>query len=154
MKHHSMIVLLACLGGCVTVPKPLQGEFSAMLPGEASRTSTLADAVRWGGRIVKVEPQAASSCFEIVALHLNGSGQPLLKDTSEGRFLACRSGFYDPEIFKAGREITVTGRLAAFEIRKIGDYEYNYPKVEASVIYLWPERHDVDVIVERVPFYW
>jgi len=152
MKHLNLIVL-ACLAGCATAPKPLQGQFYNVLPGEASRTSASAQAVRWGGRIVKVEPQADRSCFEIVGQRLDGNGQPRRDDRSEGRFIACRSGFYDPEVFKAGREVTITGHIEAFEDRKIGGYDYRYPRVQADVVYLWPERRDVDVIVERLP-YW
>lgn len=152
MKPSLALVLLA-LAGCASTPKPLQGQFDALLPAEASRQATTPASVRWGGRVVAVETQATRSCFEIVGQRLDARGQPRSDDRSEGRFLACRSGFYDPEVFKAGREITVTGRVDGFEQRKIGDYDYRYPRVEADVIYLWPERRDVRVIVERVPFW-
>lgn len=152
-RTATVALLVAGLAGCASSPKPLQGQFSNLLPEEASRLGTGADAVRWGGRIVKVAPQASRSCFEIVGLRLDSSGQPLRHDRSEGRFLACRAGFYDPEVFKAGREITVTGRIEGFETHAIGEYEYRYPRVQADVVYLWPERRDIDVIVERVP-YW
>ena len=72
-------------------------------------------------------------------------------DRSLGRFIACRAGFYDPEVFMAGREITVSGRVEGFETRKVGNYDYRYPRVAAEVVYLWPERRDVDVIVD--PWY-
>jgi len=153
MKRHASILVIACLAGCASAPKPLQGQFDALLPGEASRAAETGQSVRWGGRIVKVEPLAERSCFEIVGQRLDGNGRPRQDDRSEGRFLACRGGFYDPEVFKPGREVTVTGRVDGHEQRNIGEFGYRYPRVQADVIYLWPERRDVDVIVERVPFW-
>ena len=70
---------------------------------------------------------------------------PSTPDESAGRFLACRSGFYDPAIFAPDREVTVTGRIDGYETRRIGEYDYRYPRVAADVIYLWPERREVDV---------
>lgn len=145
---------LVLLGACANTPKPLQGQFAALLPAEAAaRQANESAPLRWGGRIVRVETQASRSCFEIVGQTLDQNGRPLRSDRSEGRFLACRDGFYDPEVFQANREVTVTGRLAGHEQRRIGDYDYRYPRLEADVIYLWPERRDVRVIVERVPFW-
>ena len=110
--------------------------------------------VRWGGRIVQTHPQAAQTCFEIVGIPTDGQARPIAVDRSDGRFLACRGGFYDPEVFKPGREVTITGTLQGFDAGHIGDYAYDYPRVAADVVYLWPERKDVDVIVERPLFVW
>jgi outer membrane lipoprotein len=54
--------------------------------------------------------------------------------------VACREGFYDPEVFVRGRELTVTGTLHGTVSQKVGDYDYAYPRVEADVVYLWPKR--------------
>lgn len=142
------------LAGCVSTPKPLQGSFAPVQPGEVARSGASGDLVRWGGRVVKVEPLADRSCFEIVGVRLGNDGRPLARDQSDGRFIACRAGFYDPEVFQAGRELTIIGRTSGFENRKVGEYDYRYPRVDAEVVYLWPERKDVDVIVERHPFWW
>jgi outer membrane lipoprotein len=142
------------LAACVTGPKPLRGEYSNITPSQAAKDNTVNAKIRWGGRIVAVNNQAQRSCFEIVGQDLYGSARPQSMDRSIGRFIACRSGFYDPDVFKAGREVTITGAIDAFESRKIGEYEYRYPMVSADVVYLWPERRDVDVIVERPYFFW
>lgn len=148
------VLATLALAGCVTTPKPLQGAFAPVQPGEVVRSGATGDLVRWGGRVVKVEPLAERSCFEIVGVRLGNDGRPLARDQSDGRFIACREGFYDPEVFQAGREVTIIGQVSGFETRKVGDYDYRYPRVDADVIYLWPERKDVDVIVERHPFWW
>lgn len=154
MKRIFPLAAAMLLAGCVTAPKALQGEFSMTEPGQAAREGRMGERVRWGGRIVAVEPQAARTCFEIVGVRLGNDGRPLARDQSSGRFLACRTGFYDPEIFKAGREITITGQVDGHEDRKVGEYDYRYPRLAADVVFLWPERRNVAVIIERSPFYW
>ena len=142
------------LAGCVTAPKALRGEFSAIEPGQAAREGRLGERVRWGGRVVTVAPEPSRTCFEIVGVRLGSDGRPLARDQSSGRFLACRAGFYDPEVFLPGREITITGQVDGHEDRKVGEYDYRYPRLAADVVFLWPERRDVHVIVERSPFFW
>lgn len=151
MKRLVAASVLLALAGCVTAPKPLQGQFSTLLPDAAAKSEATGERIRWGGRIVKVEPQSARSCFEVVGMTLDGSGQPRKLDRSEGRFLACRTGFYDPEVFQAGREITVTGTIEGFETRKVGEFDYRYARVNADTVYLWPERKERDVIIQPGP---
>jgi outer membrane lipoprotein len=153
MKVLVCVALALALTGCVTAPKPLQGQFSPLLPDAAVSRQATGELVRWGGHIVSVDPQSQRTCFEIVAAPLYSSGRPKNVDASAGRFLACRAGFYEPEVFQPGRDITISGRIEAFETRKVGDYDYRYPRVAADVIYLWPDRPDVDVIVTS-PYYY
>lgn len=147
MKLVTSIALALTLAACATAPKPLQGQFSTVLPDDAAKRETSGELVRWGGHIVSVDPQNQRTCFEIVAAPLSDSSRPRSVDRSEGRFIACRAGFYEPEVFKAGREITISGRIEGFETRKVGDFDYRYARVAADVVYLWPERRDVDVKV-------
>ena len=140
----TLLAAAVLLTACATAPKPLQGQFSALRPDEAAARQAAGELVRWGGRIVSVQPQADRSCFEIVGAPLGEGGRPRRVDQSEGRFLACRTGFYEPEVFAAGREVTVTGHVEGVEMRKVGDYDYRYPRVAADVIYLWPEYRPVD----------
>ncbi|KAA2285636.1 Slp family lipoprotein [Arenimonas fontis] len=141
------------LAACASAPKPLQGEFVALSPADAVRAGSLGERVRWGGRIVSVEPLAEESCFEVVSRPLAGDGRPVDRDGSTGRFIACRAGFYDPEVFRPGRDVSFVGRIDGFEHRKVGDYGYRYPRLAAEVVYLWPERRDV-VVIERYPYWW
>lgn len=152
MKTVAVVALALSLAACVSAPKPLQGQFSALTPEQAAKRQASGELVRWGGHIVAVEPRSDSSCFEVVAAPLTGTGRPQQVDQSLGRFIACRSGFYEPEVFQAGRELTISGRIEGFETRKVGQYDYSYPRVAADVVYLWPERRDVDMIIER-PFF-
>lgn len=152
-KSFSQLLAIAVLGGalgaCATVPQPLQGQYTALTPREAVNGSADGQNVRWGGEIIKVEPKATMTCFEVLARRLDTAARPMQRDASDGRFIACRSGFYDPEEFERGREITVVGRLTGTDRGKVGEYEYTYPHVAADTIYLWPKRP----LVVRTPDY-
>src|SRR4051794_32084492 len=130
--------IAAALGACVTVPAPLQGQFAPATPRDAAASN--GQLVRWGGEIITVDPHADQTCFEILARELDGAARPYSRDPSNGRFIACRNGFYDPEEFKRGRDITIVGHVSGTEQRKGGEFDYTYPHVAADTIYLWPER--------------
>ena len=46
------------------------------------------------------------------------------------------------------------GRIAGYENRRIGEYDYRFPRVEADVVYLWPVRETVDVVQYPAPWPW
>jgi outer membrane lipoprotein len=145
----------ALLAGCASQPRPLQGEFAPITPREATSTDRTGMMVRWGGRIVQVEPQANRTCFEMMSTRLNHFARPYwATDDVGGRFIACREGFYDPALFEPNREVTFTGRIDGYESRRIGEYDYRFPRVAADVVYLWPIRERVDVVTRPAPWPW
>ncbi len=148
-KKLAIVLMTTGLASCASVPTPLQGQFPASSPRDAAATAQ-GQQVRWGGEIIKVEPQADATCFEILARELDASARPTDRDSSQGRFIACRKGFYDPEDFERGRDLTIVGRLSGTEQGKVGQFDYTYPRVEASTIYLWPERP----LYVRSPYYY
>ncbi len=149
--HKSIAIPLLTLGlaSCATVPTPLQGQFAASTPRDAS-TSGSGQSVRWGGEIIKVEPKHDATCFEILSRPLDSSARPATRDPSGGRFIACRAGFYDPEEFQRGRDLTVVGRVSGSEHGKVGEFDYTYPLVAADTVYLWPKR---PLYVRSPPYY-
>lgn len=151
MSRLSVLPLFLLLTGCVSMPAALQGEFAPIQPAEAARSGEVGVPVRWGGRVVQVQPLERYTCFEIVGVRLDDFGRPFSRDRSSGRFLACRGGFYDPEVFLPGREVTISGRVDGFENRRIGGYDYRYPRLAADVIFLWPGRPGIGAIVEPPP---
>ena len=44
-------------------------------------------------------------------------------DATDGRFIACRAGFYDPAVFTEGREVTFMGRVEGVESTRIGEFD-------------------------------
>lgn len=145
----------ALLAACATAPAPLQGDFTALTPRQAVERDSPGALVRWGGRIVQVQPGADRTCFEMIATHLDAYGRPYwASDEGTGRFIACRPGFYDPAIFEKNREVTFTGRIDSFENRRVGGYDYRFPHVAADVVYLWPIRERVRVMTRPAPWPW
>jgi outer membrane lipoprotein len=140
MTRFLLVVLPGVLlASCATVPAPLQGQFTPTTPREAIAGAS-GQAVRWGSEIIKVDPKAGSTCFEILSRDLDSRARPLPRDPSGGRFIACHEGFQDPEVFKQGREITVVGRVTGIDHGRIGEFDYRYPHVEADAIHLWKPR--------------
>ncbi|RDS86529.1 Slp family lipoprotein [Dyella psychrodurans] len=143
LRILSLAAATALLAACATVPQPLQGNYAANVTSlSAQQGSASGTQVRWGGEIISTEPGPQSTCFYVLGRPLDGQARPTRtgNNDSQGRFVACRAGFYDPEVFAKGREITVTGAIQGTMTRKVGDYDYAYPRVDANVVYLWPKR--------------
>ncbi len=146
--------LLFALGGCATVPTPLQGNFAPLAPGAAIDHDATGQAVRWGGTIAEIESLPGQTCFQLVGRPLGIQARPIADDRAEGRFIACRQGFYEPQVFAKGRSLTVTGHVVGYETRKVGAYDYRQPKVAADVIYLWPNLQPARVAYSYDPFFY
>jgi len=140
MKIRVVILTLATalIAACVSQPQPLQGQFATITPRQAADHDSTGAGVRWGGRIVEVEPGQNRTCFEMLATRLD----------------VCRSGFYDPALFQKNREVTFTGHVDGYENRRIGGYDYRFPHIAADVVYLWPVRERVNVITRPAPWPW
>ena len=143
------------LAACASQPKPLQGEFGQITPNDAITSDSTGAMVRWGGRIIRTEPLANRTCFEVMSTRLNTYARPYWATDDVGsRFIACRAGFYDPALFQANREVTFTGRIDGYETRRVGQYDYRFPRLAADVVYLWPVRERVDVLTRPAPWPW
>lgn len=158
MPLRPLLLALAATGAlaaCASQPRPLQGEYLPLTPREAVERESTGAVVRWGGRIVQVEPKDNMTCFEMVSGRLDVYGRPVWRgDDTGGRFIACRTGFYDPAVFEKNREVTFTGTIDGYENRQIGGYDYRFPHVAADVIYLWPKRDHVHVVARPAPWPW
>lgn len=111
--------------------------------GPAGRQWRQRRQVRWGGQIIDTKPGPQETCFYVLQRPLDDQARPVAASSdseTQGRFVACRAGFYDPEVFTRGRDITVTGVIQGTTSEKIGEYNYAYPRVQANVVYLWPKR--------------
>ena len=143
------------LAACASVPQPLQGQYQPLTAQQAAAGANAGAMVRWGGRIIRTEPGPNRTCFEVISTRLNADGRPnWASDETQGRFIACRSGFYDPALFQPNREVTFTGRVDGVEQRKVNDYDYTFPRLAADVVYLWPQRERVDVVTRPSPWMW
>ncbi|MCB1865264.1 MAG: Slp/YeaY family lipoprotein [Chromatiales bacterium] len=145
--------LLALVGGCATAPPELGETPTDALELAAARAAPerfAGRAARWGGEILGVETLATRTRFEVLALPLHETGEPVPDSAGEGRFVAYVDGFLDPAVYRPGRDLTLIGAFSQIEHGQVGEHSYAYPVLIASRHYLWPEepRHyarDVDV---------
>lgn len=132
------------LGGCAVNPVAPAGPYAAVSPEMAAAGTATGSRVRWGGILVDTRPETARTCFEVLALPLDSEGEPLRERTvSEGRFIACSPGFYDPALYAKGREITVAGDIVKVETHRIGGYDYRFPVLQAGAPHLWPRFRNI-----------
>ncbi len=144
-----IVIGALALGGCATIPKPLEGNYPPVSLDAARAGTAQGTRVRWGGEIIQTTPREEQTCFTVLAEPLDSQARPQRGEDSLGRFVACKQGFYDPEVFAKGRELTVTGNLEGTIQQKVGQYDYTYPKVAADTVYLWPKRP----LYAAVPYY-
>lgn len=152
MKNLIMATLAAlAVSACTTIPTQLQGEYPQVSPARVD-SSTFGSTVRWGGVIIDTRNEENKTCFEILSRNLGKYMRPELEDSTLGRFIACKDGFYDPEVFAEGREITLTGTVRTIEEHPVDDFNYRYPVLDAKDIVLWEKRKQV--IVYNNPYYY
>ena len=146
---------LLLLTACATQPTPLQGTLDSLNPHDAVTGHYTGATVRWGGRIIRTEPRPDRTCFEVVSTRLNADGRPYwASDSTWGRFIACRAGFYDPALFEPNREVTFTGRIEGYEDRLVAGHAYKFPRVAADVVHLWPQPAPVRTRHSSWPWAW
>ena len=144
LRTLTALVLGAALAGCASTPDELRGGYTGPAPAAATGDD-VGTAVRWGGRLLEVQPGRDRTCFEILSRELDDIARPDENGTRSGRrFLACRAGFADPAAWPAGSDITVVGEISGFETRPIGEYDYRYPVVQLGAAHVWPERRTAD----------
>lgn len=141
------------LAGCVSAPRPLQGDYVAMTPRDALQAGASGQPVRWGGRLLELARFDTHTCFLVAAEPLGVDARPARRGPGQGRFLACRAGAYDPAVFSPGRSLTISGRLADVDVHEIGG-GYRLPRVDADVVYLWPEQPGDARLRAPSPYTW
>lgn len=153
MNRLLIVTGVLLLSGCVTAPRPLQGEFAAVGPRDALKADLTGERVRWGGRLLEVAGFEAHTCFLVAGEPLGDDARPYTRGQGQGRFLACRAGTYDPAVFAPGRAVTFAGTLAGADVHEIGG-GFRLPLVEADVVYLWPEALGSARVPTPSPYAW
>jgi outer membrane lipoprotein len=150
MGRLSLFSLALLLLSACAPPAPVtEGPFAAVTPLQAREPDFAGERVRWGGSIISVTPGREETCFEILSRPLSWQARPERTDTTDGRFVACAPGFYDPAGYPTEREVTVTGKIGAPTLLRVGDFDYRAPRIQADTIYLWPER-----VAQTAPHYY
>lgn len=151
----SSLILMSTLllSACTSIPEQLQGDYTSLIPKDVAEAD-METAVRWGGVVLETRPETDYTCFEILSKSLQTSMRPKKSDQTEGRFIACKPGFYDPEVFKKGREVTLTGEIIHLDVRKVGEFDYHFPVVDFDFMILWPKLRDRVYYDHYRPYYW
>jgi outer membrane lipoprotein len=141
-----MTALLAVFVGCTAaISKPLRDQADPNIGVRAVRENPQAyvgETLVWGGRIIDTTPLAAATRVKVLQKPLDYRLEPRSVDVSEGRFLSVYEGFLDPEIYGAGRYVTVAGELTGTQSLPLGETRYPYPVIKVREIHLWPPRPD------------
>jgi outer membrane lipoprotein len=158
MRNWIVMFAVLAVSACTTVPEQIQGSYTNISPARVEPAG-FGSAVRWGGTIIDAKIDENSSCFEVLSRDLDKYLRPKLEDRTAGRFIACRKGFFDPEVFARGREVTLTGRIRNIEVRQVDEFNYRYPVVDVDDLVLWEIREEVLVIDHPYdpfyyPYYW
>lgn len=140
IKLFTAVVTLLLLTACASSPVAPDGvEVAAIGPAhvlaEEGHDGAL---VVWGGRIVAVENRADHSVLVVVSLPLDRGDRPRVKADPGVRFMVVEDGFIEPMQFAPGRFVTVLGRVEGIAERKVGEYVYDHPLIEAEQVHLWP----------------
>ena len=157
IRTINLVILTGFLSSaCTTIPEQLEGEYTPLTPKNTTEND-METSVRWGGVLLETRPESEFTCFEILSKQLEKSMRPKVSDQAGGRFIACKPGFYDPETFEKGREVTLTGKIIYMDTRKVGEYDYPFPVVDIEFMSLWPERRNpvyYDFYGPYRPYYW
>ena len=139
IRNLCVIGALLITASCASVqPFPIPANNPPLASVRDNTTAHQNQHVVWGGQILATEVKQAYSLVTILAKPLDSDGEPVATDKSDGRFLARFTGFRDPAVFAAGRQITVAGTVQGSESRKIGEFEYHYPVISVVQYRLWP----------------
>lgn len=148
--------LICLLSACVSIPQKLQlPEDLTAVPFKQLKESTtdfIGEKARWGGVIASVKNLKNSTVIEVVNFPLGLNAKPKAKNDTLGRFKIYHPGLLDPIIYKRGLSVTAVGTISAAEAGKIGEFDYNFPVLQAEHIHLWKHKPQVNIRVERDPF--
>ncbi|MFV0575636.1 MAG: Slp family lipoprotein [Vibrio sp.] len=145
-KYCLILMMLLGVSACATLPPELETtqplitdyqQWSTQLANSKQSDLKTSSDVRMGGVISKLTNLEDSTRLEIVNLPISSTGRPALDVEPEGRFVAYIKGFLDPVAYKEGRLITVQGKSKPTEKGKVGQYDYQFPVIEASAHHLW-----------------
>jgi outer membrane lipoprotein len=91
-----------------------------------------------GGKIIETTPLEGKTRVIVLQYPLGYRDKPSADSVSEGRFIVEATGFLDPVVYSAGRQVTVAGMVEGKEVLPLGEIKYAYPVVASREIYLWP----------------
>jgi outer membrane lipoprotein len=136
--------LLLFLGGCAHVlSKEALYEVDPVLEYAQVKADPKAyrgKALLLGGLIVDHKLSREESTLEVLRYSLDRYGEPIAVDEEGGRFLVRSERFLDPELYKAGLLITLTGTVLGRETHPLKGVDYTYPVFLLGQAHLWSRQ--------------
>jgi outer membrane lipoprotein len=160
MKHvllFAVAPLLLLLGGCSHVLS--RDALLDVEPGvDFAQVKANPDAYKGktlllGGLIIETRMSREGTTLEVLSYTLDRWGEPLAADEAGGRFLARTGRFLDPELYRQGLFVTLTGTVEGVETRPLHNYDYVYPVFRIAEAYLWSQRTSAYPYGYYDPFY-
>lgn len=139
-KSVLLLLVLMLLGGCASAPGPFAEGLREPSPKAltaAPRSVAKGERLTWGGVIVAVRNLPDRTLLEVLAYPLNRRGEPDPYASPQGRFLADHAGFLEPQDYRVGRTLTVSGPLLGYQEGKVGSADYRFPVLAAEQLALW-----------------
>ena len=94
--------------------------------------------VMLGGKIIETTPLEGKTRVTVLQYPLGFRDKPSVDSASGGRFIVEATGFLDPVVYSASRQVTVAGTVDGKEVLPLGEIKYTYPVVLCRELYLWP----------------
>lgn len=140
IKHFLLAAAFALLAGCAGNPPIATPPPASPAPFEAAESlqQRLDEDVMWGGMIVDTRNYERHSEIEVVAYPLDERQRPNPDLAEQGRFIALRAGFVEPNEFATGRFVTLRGPITGDRSVKLRGQDTKLPEIDARELVLWP----------------
>lgn len=130
--------LLACTGGISGQVRGMVTYAGPFLELQQRPEGHVGQIAHLGGKIIAAASDGRVSEVSVLQLPLDWQGRPVDGSRSEGRFILRSRDFLDPEVFKAGRLVSVVGQVMGSEVRPVGGFNYRYPVLLPIEVRHWP----------------
>jgi outer membrane lipoprotein len=136
----SAALLLGLLTACATRPPITAPPSASPAPFEAAESLSrrMDEDVLWGGMIVDTRNYQRHSEIEVVAYPLDERQRPNPDLAEQGRFIALRAGFVEPQEFASGRFVTLRGPITGDRKLQLRGEQATIPEIDARELVLWP----------------
>ncbi len=135
------ILALLMLGGCAS---PLSREALRAADRDlqfeevrANPQAHIGQTTVLGGRIADISVGREGTELEILRYQLGRRDRPREPVTQNGRFLARTGRILDPDLYRPGRLVSLTGRVVGLETRELRGRPVDYLVFEIGDIHRW-----------------
>lgn len=139
-----LAVLVVFISACASYPEQVKVAEGTQLIEyqQVSKVATnyIGKQARWSGVIADIANLSDKTRLEVLFYPPSQNGRPITKSDPVGRFRVYTDKFLDPAIYKQGKSITALGSIAEKQVAKIDEYEYEYPTLNDSIVFLWPKK--------------